>query len=292
MKVSICIPAYKHLDFLKRSLDSILEQDFSDYEIVITDDSPDNSLEKLVISYNEPRINYYKNTTALGSPENWNEGLRKAKGEYIKIMHHDDWFTRPDSLRLFVDMLDSNPQADIAFSASCDIHSNNERIEHVAQPSFLKAVRQEAETVYLHNRFGAPSACIFRNKPEYRFDIEQKWLVDIDFYIDTIKKGGFVYSSDILVYIGVSEHQITQLCMTDNSIRIREKIYLFNKLNLDRKSNKYRRSLLRTLGREKIFGSKSLKQLLPDSQFTFTLSDSIIAAYYWFKRQVYDTLFK
>lgn len=291
MKVSICIPAYKHIDFLKRSLDSIFAQDFTDYEIIITDDSPDNGLSELVESYSDVRISYYKNPIPLGSPENWNEGLRKAKGEYIKIMHHDDWFARTDSLRLFVDLLDNNLQADIAFSASCDIHTNNKRIEHIAQSSFLNAVRQEAETVYLYNHFGAPSACIFRNKAEYRFDREQKWLVDIDFYIDVIKKSGFAYTTDILVYIGVSEHQITQLCMDDNSIRIREKIYLFDKLNLNRKSNKYRRSLLRTLGREKIFGTKSLKRLLPHSQFTFSLSDNITASYYWFKRQVHDTLF-
>lgn len=292
MKVSICIPAYKHIDFLKRSLESIFAQDFTDYEIIITDDSPDNNLSELVDLYNDARISYYKNLKSLGSPENWNEGLRLAKGEYIKIMHHDDWFARPDSLRLFVNLLDNNPHADIAFSASCDIHTNNKRIEHIAQPSFLNAVRQEPETVYLHNRFGAPSACIFRNKAEYRFDREQKWLVDIDFYIDVIKKSGFAYTTDILVYIGVSEHQITQLCMDNNSIRIKEKIYLFNKLNLNRKSNKYRRSLLRTLGREKIFSTKSLKGLLPDTRFTLCLSDSITASFYWFKRQVHDILFR
>lgn len=106
MKVSICIPAYKHIDFLRRCLNSILEQRFTDYEVVITDDSPDDSLQKLVEEYSDERIKYFKNKKALGSPLNWNEGIKKANGEYIKILHHDDWFSSPDSLEKYVRLLD------------------------------------------------------------------------------------------------------------------------------------------------------------------------------------------
>ncbi len=81
MKVSICIPAYKHPHFLKRCLDSVLEQDFSDYEIVITDDSPDNTLQKLVsATYNDDRIRYYKNEKPLGSPPQLERSYKESTG--------------------------------------------------------------------------------------------------------------------------------------------------------------------------------------------------------------------
>ncbi len=48
VKVSICIPAYKQVSFLRKCLESVLMQDFTDYELIITDDSPDDSVKQLV----------------------------------------------------------------------------------------------------------------------------------------------------------------------------------------------------------------------------------------------------
>jgi glycosyltransferase involved in cell wall biosynthesis len=91
--ISVCIPAYKRTEFLKRLLDSLMIQNFKNFEVVITDDSPGNDVKTLVQGYSELPIKYFRNEHALGTPENWNEGLRQAKGGWIKIMHDDDWFT-------------------------------------------------------------------------------------------------------------------------------------------------------------------------------------------------------
>lgn len=288
MKVSICIPAYKHIDFLKRCLDSIVEQEFSDYEVIITDDSPDNSLQKFIETYSDKRIQYFKNEKALGSPKNWNEGIKRAKGEYIKILHHDDWFSSPQSLGKFVKLLDENPDADIAFSASCDINANDEKKTHVANETFLSNLREETETIYIGNQLGAPSVCIFRNK-NYTFDPNLIWLVDIDFYMQVImKKKSFAFTSEILVNIGVSEFQITRQCLTETKVRISEKIYLYKKYNLNNKSDKYRKSLLRYMGREGIFNTSALKSILPETDFVFT--GSLWAHIYCIKKKIRNLL--
>src|ERR1700731_1904090 len=102
--VSICIPAYQRKDYLKRLLDSIEMQTFRRFEVVITDDSPGGEVLETVENHPlKPIIRYFKNPRTLGSPENWNEGLRKAKADWIKIMHDADWFTGPDSLGVFVE---------------------------------------------------------------------------------------------------------------------------------------------------------------------------------------------
>ena len=291
MKVSICIPAYMHINFLKRCLDSILEQEFSDYEVVITDDSPDDSLQRFVETYSDQRIQFFKNNRSLGSPLNWNGGIKKAKGEYIKILHHDDWFSSPQSLRKYVQLLNDNPNVDIVFSASCDIDSNNKQKVHIADRIFLANIAKEAESIYLGNKFGAPSVCIFRNK-NYVFDPNLIWLVDIDFYIQVITAGNntFAFTPDILVNIGVSEFQITQQCLTETKVRISEKIYLYKKYKLESKSKKYRLSLLRYMGREGIFNTISLKKVIPDSDFKFTGSDSLWAYVYYIKKKIRSLL--
>ena len=78
-KVSICIPAYDQVDYLKKNIDSVLVQTYTKYEIIVTDDSPSDIVKDLIQQYQRPDIiKYYKNDTALGTPENWNEGIRRA----------------------------------------------------------------------------------------------------------------------------------------------------------------------------------------------------------------------
>ncbi len=287
MKVSICIPAYKYPHFLKRCIDSILVQDFKDYELIITDDSPDDALEKLVLTYNDDRIHYNKNEKPLGSPRNWNECIKKAKGEYIKILHHDDWLATNESLTKYVALLDNNPDANIAFSGCYDIKENGDKKLHIAKPSFLKELEKEPEVVYKGNQLGAPSVCIFRNHRNYFFDTQLVWLVDTDFYIRVISENNkFIYSTEILVNIGISEHQITRQCMDDILITIKENIYVFYKFRLEKKSSTYRHKLVRILGRNKIFSDLSLKKSIPDTRFRMTKKDSLLAYYYFIKKRI------
>ena len=68
-KVSICIPAYKQLAILRKVLDSILIQSFENYEVIISDDSPDYGVELLIGEFDfKGRLKYSRNQTALGSP--------------------------------------------------------------------------------------------------------------------------------------------------------------------------------------------------------------------------------
>src|SRR6478736_4865381 len=107
--ISICIPSYQRVDYLKRLLDSISVQTFTDFEVIISDDSPDSSVQDLSFNYHD-RFNtrYFKNQPALGTPANWNFGISNATGEWIKIMHDDDWFAASDSLQIFAGHTNKN----------------------------------------------------------------------------------------------------------------------------------------------------------------------------------------
>src|SRR5688572_1955014 len=118
VEISICIPVYKKVDFLKRLLASVKIQTFQDYEIVITDDTPDDSIQNLVkqFSFKQP-VKYVKNSPALGTPENWNEAVRHGSGKWIKMMHNDDWFASENSLQRFHDYTEENQDCSFFFSA-------------------------------------------------------------------------------------------------------------------------------------------------------------------------------
>src|ERR1700752_965375 len=117
-KVSICIPAYNQPENISRALESVRVQTFTDYEVIVTDDSSNDSVKEAVSKFSfGDKLKYIKNSPVLGSPENWNEAIRHATGEYIKILHHDDWLASPTSLATYVKMLDEHPESDIAFCA-------------------------------------------------------------------------------------------------------------------------------------------------------------------------------
>lgn len=234
-KVSICIPAYEQVEYLKLSLDSILNQSYSDYEIIITDDSKTDKVENLVKKYDfEGKLKYYRNSNRLGSPENWNEALRKATGEYIKIVHHDEWFNYEDSLTKFVEALDNNPQLDFAFSAARGYNvSQNHKWVHKPTQNQLANLEINPLVLFFGNFIGAPSNVIFRRNTEELFNSNLIWCVDFEFYIRLLlKKRQFYYIDyDLVTSVSNAEHNVTNLCNDNKKIEVFEYLYLYNEFS-------------------------------------------------------------
>jgi glycosyltransferase involved in cell wall biosynthesis len=229
-KISICIPAYKQPEHLKRLLDSIFEQTFTDYEIVITDDTPDSSVSKIVGLYRSDRLKYFKNKTQLGI-DNWNEGIRKSSGAYIKIMHHDDWFKTTESLGTFYDALVKS-QSSFVF---CQSENVNEKgvITKTNNPSqkYVETIMHNPLSIFLGNMIGAPSATLFI-KSDLLFDGNIRWWVDVEFYIRYLTQFREIYYiKEPLVCIGIHSEQVTNECVNNEKVVYGEFLYSHKKLS-------------------------------------------------------------
>lgn len=233
-KVSICIPAYKRPGLMRVCLESISKQTFTDYEVIITDDSPDNNVEEVVSEFKNKvkNLRYYKNKTQKGSPENWNGCITKATGEYIKIIHCDDSLSDELSLYKYVKMLDENPNADFAFSSS-SMSDKNGVITNIHKPNLEKVnnLSRDIGSLFNGNFIGAPSATIHR-KNDICYDKNLKWLVDIDFYIMLLKKNPhFVFTEESLIIISSEGNdKVTNECANDKCVLFREYLYVYNKI--------------------------------------------------------------
>jgi|GEM_PF-674595 len=231
-KVSICIPAYKQPEYIERALKSAFEQSFDNYEIIITDDSPDNSVSDIIKNFNDSRIKYFKNIERKGSPENFNTCLEYARGEYIKFLFHDDWFTEKNSLAKFVKMLDDNPDSDFAFCASANCYPDT-KLKNIYYPVINKLNKLIRDPLFLfsNNIIGSPSATIYRKRVNKKFDKTLKWVVDIDFYINILSENPkFISCNEPLVsVITGSENQITFSCQNNKNIELYEYLHLYNK---------------------------------------------------------------
>lgn len=264
--VSICVPTYCQVEFLRKTLRSVQMQDFSDYELIISDDSPDDSVGGLVRSFNfDGRMHYHRNLVPLGSPENWNAAVRLATGDYIKILHHDDKFAHAGALGEYVRMLDGHPEADFAFGASY-VETSTRWKNRIHRPSKaqLAMLATSPEELFLGNAIGAPSATIYRNKLGIEYDPRMKWLVDIDLYIRVLQQNRhFVYTPEVLIVtVSGANHQVTKICENDARIELTEYMLLFQKIR-DKLKNEFstQSAWFRLFDKYRIRSQKDLSEL-------------------------------
>ncbi|HEV7621870.1 MAG TPA: glycosyltransferase family 2 protein, partial [Flavisolibacter sp.] len=232
--ISICIPAYKRIEYLKRLLDSIKAQDVTNYEIVLSDDTPDDSVKELVSSYNDPSIRYYKNMPAAGSPQNWNTCIEKAGGEWIKIMHDDDWFAASDSLRQFSNAIKNSNQHFI-FSACSYIDESGKLSSGVARVEEIRDLEKDPLCLVYNNFIGHPSSVLHKKDAAIVYNPIYKWVVDIEFYIHYLQKHpGFYYIPQALVNIGTGLSQVSAECYKNPLVEIPEYLSLISDLGNDK----------------------------------------------------------
>ena len=231
--ISICIPAYKGLNFLTRLLDSIKDQTFKDFEVIVTDDSPDDEVRRLCLNYQSQfALLYHKNLSPLGTPENWNEGIRRASGTWIKLMHDDDWFTTPGSLATFAQA--ANDNTDFVYSAFINVwlESNDQEI---VRPGKLRgyALQRNPVSILSKNIIGPPSVTMCRNHKGIYYDGSMKWLVDMDFYIRYLPGSNAKYIDEPLVSIGIHGTQVTVTSQLNPAVEIPEHLRLLEKTGIN-----------------------------------------------------------
>jgi len=127
-KISVIIPAYNSSDFIERTINSVLRQTFSDWELlVINDCSTDNTAEKIKsFCQKDPRIKYLeteKNSGGSATPKNI--GIKNAQGEYVAFLDHDDeWLPEKLEKQLAVFENSNIPNLGIVFCGAKLIDEN------------------------------------------------------------------------------------------------------------------------------------------------------------------------
>lgn len=228
--ISICIPAYKRVNYLKRLLDSILIQTFTDFEVIITDDSDDNSVKNLSELYSDKfNLTYHKNIKTLGTPANWNAGIAIAKGEWIKLVHDDDWFADEKGLAGFASNTKNGKS--FIFSAYKNIYESGKASEEIfITAAWQKRIIREPETVFALNVIGPPSVTMLHKSITLQYDERLKWRVDQEFYIRILNEvKGYHYIPETLINIGISKTQVTQTSIYNPSIELPEGLIMLQK---------------------------------------------------------------
>ena len=123
-KISVLIPLYNRKQYAADCINGVLNQTFTDFEIIIRDDcSSDGVFEFVQENFSDRRIKLFRNKKNLGEAENINLLTETAAGKYFTILHNDDLYLR-DALQNLYDAAERF-NADVVHSASCLIGSEN-----------------------------------------------------------------------------------------------------------------------------------------------------------------------
>ena len=133
-KVSIVLPNYNYARYLDERIQSLINQTYKDFELIILDDaSSDNSLEIINKYTGDPRVKtkFYSENSGLPY-KRWNDGANLAQGEYLLIAGADDT-CHPTLLEKLVEKLDNNPSVGIVFCQSWEVDSDGKIIRSMKE---------------------------------------------------------------------------------------------------------------------------------------------------------------
>ena len=211
--LSIILPNYNHIAFLEQRLESIFQQTYQNFELILLDDASTDGSELILKRYeNHPKVTQLIiNSQNSGSPfKQWQKGINLAKGEYVWIAESDD-YCDPEFLKILVMHIESNTT--LVYCASMNVDENGNEIGLNRNQVCLDKSRWLTDfsnngkneiKKYLRflNTIPNASAVLFKRslvKPSY-FAPHLKYCGDWIFWIHLLKCGNVKYISTPLNY--------------------------------------------------------------------------------------------
>ncbi len=232
-KVSVCIPTFNGANYLCQAVESVLAQNYQDFEIVIVDNC---STDQTVIvvedlqKKNNRRIRFYKNDRNLGLVGNFNKCLEYAQGSHIKFLCVDDVLL-PGCLEQMVAALDAHQSVTLACSSRLIVNETGEELglkQYPSQDIIIRGSKAITRCLFGKNYIGEPTAVMFRKSDltsRFREDLPQ--LVDMEMWFRLLEQGDLLKIKDPLCAIRLHSEQMTH-ANSKSGKSIEDRIKLFD----------------------------------------------------------------
>lgn len=215
--ISVCIPSYNNEEFIGLTVESILNQTYRNFEVVITDDHSKDGTAAAIRKFNDPRIRLIENEANLGMGGNWNKALSFATGKYVKLMCGDD-VAYAECFSRQVAALE-NPAHARAVLAICNTNVINARSDVVLRrrPRFRAGLATGRTLIRKcvrsgTNLIGEPVAGLFKRElldKSVRFDPSNPYMIDLAFWADALKHGDAVMDNERLAAFRISAGSVS-----------------------------------------------------------------------------------
>lgn len=213
VQVSVLMSVFNGELYLADAINSILNQNFNDFEFIIIDDCSSDRSAEIIKNFGDTRIKYFRNTENLGLTKSLNIGLDYCKGNYIARMDSDD-VSLPDRLEKQISFLENNP--DVGLVGSCYKFIKGRK---ASAKVFLPVSSEEINCSMLFNNCIIHTSATFRKsiieKFNLRYDECYKRSQDYSLWLNMMRFTRLANMNDVLVLSRVHENQISNKNLTE-----------------------------------------------------------------------------
>jgi len=130
-KISVIIPTYNRSHYLKKSINSVLNQKYENIEIIVINDASTDNTQQIIEEFNNNRIIHIKNEKRIGANSSRSIGLRTASGKYIAFLDDDDYYCDDYKLKNQIDLFNKNKNIGFVGSGYYDQLIKKERMPNI-----------------------------------------------------------------------------------------------------------------------------------------------------------------
>lgn len=209
MKVSVIIPNYNHAPYLRQRIESILNQTFQDFEMILIDDCSTDGSREIIESYrSNPKVSHivYNEANSGSAFIQWDKGIALANGEWVWIAESDD-YAEPTFLERLITEAANIPDCALAFTATWWVDKNGKKLWNNSKGTAIHVHRSEdfiRERLATNCPIANVSECIFRRdkfRPSESHRYEHMRLCgDWYFYLLLTEQGSVVELEEPLNY--------------------------------------------------------------------------------------------
>jgi glycosyltransferase involved in cell wall biosynthesis len=209
---SICIPAYNAGKFLSATIESVLCQSFTDFELVLLDNASTDNTELLISLYPDSRIRVIRNMATVPAHENWTRAISQAEGAWIKLVCADD-LLKPNALQKIHDDLMQHPEVlvhagnrDVIDEAGKIVRLGKSRYSDGAILSLANVVDRVLSSG--SNPLGESICLTWKSDLSEQvgpFSKHWKYFIDLDYWLRLSKTSLIYYTTEVLGSFRVSQ---------------------------------------------------------------------------------------
>ncbi len=239
--VSICIPVYNKQEYVSATIQSVLNQTYENFELIIVDDCSTDNSGKVVKGFTDKRIRYICNKQNLGAEGNWTKLLGLAGGKYVKLLCCDD-ILYPECISAQVGVLEDPDNSDVLLvTCNKDVIDWSGKIimtrKFPGKRGHWNGVSAIKKSVrFGTNIIGEPSAGLFRagilKSKSVFLDGNLLYVIDLDFWSKMMLHGNLYVIDRVLYGFRVSPTSISASVGLGQGVQFNRFI---KKLSLDKR---------------------------------------------------------
>jgi glycosyltransferase involved in cell wall biosynthesis len=228
--VSVCIPTFNAARHIRDTVRSVLEQTFTDFELVICDDASTDDTIKILQEFADPRVRVIPSPTNTGLAPNWNRSVCECRAPYVKVLCQDD-LIYPTCLGKQFAILSNPTHADIALvSSRRHIIDDTGRVRARGR-GFWPTGRVDGHQAIRRivrsgtNPIGEPAAVMFRAEAFGKtggFQDDLPYMIDVEFWCSVLRDADMFYDRETLAAFRVSSTALSTALASSQSAQARE----------------------------------------------------------------------